>query len=684
MVSMAQGAQEERATPHRDLARFRELRELIQLAASADSVDEALDRIARLIERSIPSVKSTIMLTSEDGTYLRPVSAPSLPRGYVEYVSRIPIANGSGACGTAAFLGIPVICEDIATDPSMAEYRAVKTEHGLAAVWSYPMKGASGRIIGTFANYRSTPGAPDGDEIELVANAAQLAALYVERSVAERLRLTQERSLASILTHAREAIVRVDAQGRHLFVNPAAASLAKRSAEEMLGRTARELGMTGSAADAYEQSLRAAAAGPDPVTVELTLGEAQMSVVSVPEYNALGELTSFVVVARDITEQRTLEQRVRQSEKMESLGRLAGGIAHDFNNILAAILGYTELLVDDIAPGSEAADNLEQVLHASRRARDLVRQILAFSRKSDVIVAPIDLRFAVRDALRLLRASIPATVQLKEKIADTPLIVMSEAGQISQIVLNLGTNADFAMRKRGHGTLEIILDPVHISSAVGRGLGIAPGRYVRLMVRDDGEGIPADVVTKIFEPFFTTKAVGEGTGMGLAVVHGIVSAHGGAHRVTTAPGAGTTFEILLPRVSTPVSAQAATSRKHAAGSGHVLVVDDEHSIASMLARALPRRGFRVTSVTSPLEALERFKAAPAAFDVVVTDRTMPQMTGEHLIRELLAIRPDLPVVLSSGQGHVAADDLANTRVVHLSKPFDANDLLEAIGASMRG
>jgi PAS domain S-box-containing protein len=671
------------ASPQRDLARLRELRELLQLAASADSVDEALDRIARLIERSIPSAKCSLMLSSEDGTVLRPVAAPSLSDEYLRYIATVPIAEGAGSCGTAAYRGIPVICEDVEVDPLMVDYRAVKREHGLAAVWSYPMVTGAGRVLGTFANYRTEPGAPDADEIELVANAAQLATLYIERALAERLRQSQERSLASILRHAPEAIVRLDLEGRHLFANPAAARLAGRPAEELIGKTTRELGLEPAAADAFDQSLRAAETGLEPATVEIQLGATRLSVVSVPEHNERGELASFVVVARDITEQRTLEDRIRQSEKMESLGRLAGGIAHDFNNILAAILGYTELLLDDLPPGSEAADNLDQVLHASRRARDLVKQILAFSRKSDVIVGPIDIRFAVRDALRLLRASIPATVQVIEKIADTPLIVLSEVGQISQVVLNLGSNAEFAMRARGHGTLHITLEPANIGGVVGRALGVAPGRYVRLVVRDDGDGIREDVVSKIFEPFFTTKAVGEGTGMGLAVVHGIVTAHGGVHRVESAPGRGTTFEILLPRASTPVTTAAPLPRRQTVGSGRVLVVDDEQSIASMLARALPRQGFEVTSFTSPVEALQRFTSDPFSFDVVVTDRTMPQMTGEHLIRELLAIRPDLPVVLSSGQGHTAADDLANTQVVHLAKPFDAHDLLEAIGSAMR-
>jgi PAS domain S-box-containing protein len=663
---------------------LRDLRELLDLATSTREADDVFPHIVALIERANSGVRSSVLLASEDRTHLTCVAAGSIPSTLRAELRRVEIKEGSCACSTAAARAQVVVVADVTADPLIAGLRSQLKAADIQSVWSHPIVGGAGQVVGTILNLRTTTGAPLAEEIELVATAAQCVALVVERAAAERRRLAQERNLSAILAHAQEAILRLDAEGRFLFVNPAAERIAGRTAADLLGRTSREVGFSDAICEAVERFLGSAATSSAPRHGELPFGDTRLDAVAVPEVDANGALAGVVVVARDITEQRVLEERIRQAEKMESLGRLAGGIAHDFNNILAAILGYSELVLTDVPARSEAADNIEQVLRASRRARDLVRQILAFSRKSEVTTAPLDVRFALRDALRLLRASLPATVELHERIAESPLMVASEASQISQIVLNLGTNAEYAMRRRGFGRLDVTLDGVNIGGVVGRALGIPAGRYVRLVMQDNGEGIPEEVLPKVFEPFFTTKEIGEGTGMGLAVVHGIVTAHGGAHRVESTVGRGTKFEVLLPRLATPAALETTRDPHRATGSGRVLIIDDEVAITSMLQRALPRRGFEVKCLTSPQEALEIFRADPTRFDVVVTDRTMPHMTGEALIHAMRALRPKLPVVLSSGRGHQRVEKGSGDSVVHLSKPFDANELVDAIERAVRG
>jgi CheY-like chemotaxis protein len=369
---------------------------------------------------------------------------------------------------------------------------------------------------------------------------------------------------------------------------------------------------------------------------------------------------------------------------MESLGRLAGGIAHDFNNILAAILGYGELLLSDAAPGTEAYEGLQHIVHSSRRARDLVKQILAFSRKAELIHQPVDLRAVVVDGLRLLRASLPSTIELRERIAPGPLVVLGDASQLSQVLLNLGSNAEYVLRALGDGRLEVELERVQLDQDWARAIGLPMGAHARLVVRDSGRGIPTEVISKVFEPFFTTKPVGEGTGMGLAVVHGIVVAHGGAVRLDSS-SRGTTFECFFPLVSTPVTVAVQREGESLRGSGRVLAVDDEQAIVNLLQRVLPRRGFEVVCLTSPVEALERFRAGPHDFDIVISDRTMPRMTGYALAAELHAIRPELPVIITSGQGGGPIDDEVEARAIfHLAKPFDVADLMRVIERARRG
>ncbi len=379
-----------------------------------------------------------------------------------------------------------------------------------------------------------------------------------------------------------------------------------------------------------------------------------------------GVTTGFVGSVEDVTEQRALAQRLRQKDKMESLGTLAGGVAHDFNNMLGIVLGHTELALSESGLPSDTYDHLREIQVASARARDLVQQILAFSRHTDRALAPVDLRAVTVESLRLLRRVFPVNVSLQTTICDEPVVVLGDATALQQVIVNLCTNAEYAMRSTGGGALSVTLDMQ----------GTAPDRHALLTVRDTGHGMSADVRARAFEPFFTTKPVGEGTGMGLSVVHGLVASYGGGLAVDSEVGVGTTIRVALPltMLATP---QVVTTPTSSLGSGRVLLVEDETALARFAERALQRAGFMVTVCHDGAVALERFRDSPDAFDLVVTDLTMPGLTGDRLALALRKVRNDIPVVLMTGFSSTLTAGNAKSHGIDalLQKPFSASQLV---------
>ena len=366
----------------------------------------------------------------------------------------------------------------------------------------------------------------------------------------------------------------------------------------------------------------------------------------------------FVVLARDVTdrvhaerERAALERQLRESQKIESIGTLAGGVAHDFNNILAAILGNVALARDDLGSGHPARHNLEQIERSGRRARALVQQILAFSRRQPPQLARQALQPLVEETLQLLRATLPAGVELHARLAPEPVEVDADATQLQQVLLNLCTNAWHALPASG-GRIEVGVDAVDVDPGADPRLReLSTGRCAHLWVRDNGSGIDAATLERIFDPFFTTKPAGQGTGLGLSVVHGIVRAHRGVIVVDTAPGQGSTFHVYLPRPAVAAVATGACDDVAAAPPGagqRVLVVDDDEVMGVLVERLLQRAGYRPAVCSSAAQALQRLRADPAAVDVVVTDHNMPGASGLELCRAVGALRPGLPVILTSG------------------------------------
>ncbi len=368
-----------------------------------------------------------------------------------------------------------------------------------------------------------------------------------------------------------------------------------------------------------------------------------------PVRNAAGITYRIAGVAEDITERKQLEEQIRRAQKMEAIGTLAGGIAHDFNNILTAINGYTNLASLRTCDDPVTVEYLQAVLEAGRRATDLVGQILAFSRMQEQQRLLVSLRHVVAEAVRLLRATIPASIEFDVSLAASAPSVIADTTQIHQIVMNLCTNAAHAMRD-GVGRLTVRLEGVHINHGdAATRTGLEAGDYTRLTVGDTGHGMERAVLDRIFDPFFTTKPAGEGTGLGLAVVHGIMESHGGHITVDSRPGAGTAFQLYLPAgTGNAIPPRTEPAELPPAAGERVLLVDDERQVGQVTMLILRQLGYSVELESSPLDALAMFRVAPDAFDVVMTDLTMPRMTGVELAKELHRIRPDLPVLLVTG------------------------------------
>jgi len=429
--------------------------------------------------------------------------------------------------------------------------------------------------------------------------------------------------------------------------------------------------------------------GPDGVRQVLTIsGE--------PVFDDDGRFMGYRGVGRNVTEQRRarmareqLEAQLREAQKMEAIGVLAGGIAHDFNNVVAGILGNVALALQDLPPGHASSQSLEQIRKAGLRARGLVQQILAFARRQPREVARCELQPLVEESLDLLRVTLPAGVQLEAELVAEPLHVLADATQVGQVLVNLCTNAWHAL-EGSRGRIVIGLQAEDLDEAAARRIAAAlpAGRYACLSVRDDGRGMTAATRARIFEPFFTTKPVGEGTGLGLSVAHGIVAAHGGAIGVESEEGAGSVFRIYLPRAAEAVAdgrPPAPDPAPHGRGE-RVLYVDDDEVMVVMVERLLQRLGYDVTCHQDPQAALAAVRARPDAFDVAVTDLNMPGLSGLDVAREIARVRCDLPVIISSGNLPDELQDDARQAGVRalLHKQYTLEELGPTIRRALEG
>ena len=367
-----------------------------------------------------------------------------------------------------------------------------------------------------------------------------------------------------------------------------------------------------------------------------------------PNLNLAGEITGMVGLLKDITEHRKTEAQLRQAQKMEAIGTLAGGIAHDFNNILMAIIGHADLAKMKLPGDSEVIYNLNQVKSAGERAKRLIQQILAFSRMGEQQRIALSITPLIKEALKFLKSTLPTSIEIRDYLEADPGIIEADATQIHQIVMNFCTNAEHAMREEG-GTLHVKLIRVEVDRQTAlQHHELHTGPHVRLTVTDTGCGMEPETLEHIFDPYFTTKEVGEGTGLGLSVVHGIVNTHGGAITVKSAPAKGTTFHVYFPIIEKEEKLQERSEGPLPTGNERILFVDDEQVIVYIGEKTLGQLGYDVVTKANGVDALELFRADPDRFDLVITDMTMPRMTGDQFARELIKLRPDIPIILCTG------------------------------------
>ncbi|HQG31471.1 MAG TPA: PAS domain S-box protein [Deltaproteobacteria bacterium] len=500
----------------------------------------------------------------------------------------------------------------------------------------------------------------------------------------DRRLLEKERlQLLKAIEQAGDGIIVTDTAGTIQYINSAIEEISGFSRTEKLGT---KLGLlTGGNGISREvrDSLKAEGLWKGQVSSSRKDGtKAEIEATVSAVHDEEGALLNYVVVEHDVTHEIKLEQQMRQMQKMEALGRLAGGIAHDLNNILYPIIINTEMLMEEAGPGTSLHQSLQQVLTSAYRQRDLVKQILAFSRRTEQQLKPISVVPLVKEAVRFLRSSLPSTTEIRQHIDVRSDMVMGDPAQILQAIMNLCSNAAEALDSQA-GDIDVSLTNVHIEELKSHP-EIKPGEYLKLEVGDTGRGMTREVVERVFEPFFTTKDISKASGMGLAVVHGIVRGHRGAVMAESTPGKGSLFTVYLPLLDENYRQQMASAGSAALRQEKerklVLLIDDEPMVLSSVQRALERLGYAVSSFRDPEESLDAFRKRPRDFDLVITDQTMPRMTGAQLAGEVMRVRPDIPVILCTGFSEVITEQEAKDMGIRelIMKPATTKDLGEAL------
>jgi len=529
----------------------------------------------------------------------------------------------------------------------------------------------------------------DGQVIWISENARAVrdphgALLYYEGTVEDitDLKKAQEqiRSQAALLDKARDAILVWDLHSRILYWNHGAERIFGWDTSEALGRDVRDLIYrdqatfekaiaTGLAEGGWSGEMQLARKDGTPVIIETSL-----TLVRDPD----GEPKSILAINTDVTEKKRLQEQVVHAHRLDSIGTLAGGIAHDFNNILSIINGYTQLGRTSVPANHPIQRNLAAIENSTERAVGVVRQILTFSRQQATQRDVINLQPVVEEALQFLRTTLPAKIEIRSEFAPELPSILADATQIHQIVMNLGTNAAHAMRKNG-GLLDVRASAVVLDQHSAVALGSLPlGRYLCLEVRDTGCGMDQATLQRIFEPFFTTKVKGEGTGLGMAVVHGIMKSHDGAITVASEPAQGTVFHLYFPAVESKPDASTPNTSKNPFGHGRrILYVDDEEELVFLAIMQLQQQGFKITGFSDPIKALDTFCANPQDFDCAVIDVSMPRIDGPELARQLLSIRPNFPIAMITG--FMQPDDAEKVRALGVKKVIDKTTSFKRLG-----
>ncbi|HEY5653892.1 MAG TPA: response regulator [Pontiella sp.] len=596
----------------------------------------------------------------------------------------IYMKDGSGyflGCNTAYadFVGVDAdsLCGRIASDvlPANIALQAHKEDMGVSSSrkifeWEGWVAGASGEEV-----YHNTIKFPIDGSAGVVS---------ISRDLTRRMKMQQEmQRLAVVVEQSAESIMITDVNGLIIYVNASFSTMTGYHADEVLGKRPTFL-KSGTHSKSYYEKLDNAINSGESWAGEITNRRKDGSLyveeqVIYPIRDDRGNVTNFVSISRDITHEKEIEKHFRQQQKMNAIGELAGGISHDFNNILTAIIGYVSLCMNLVDEESRVHGYLSEIMKAGDRATKLVRQILAFSRQDEQVFQSVSLQEVVEDSLGMIQTAIKKNVTLEKRIDESCEDILGDETQLTQIIVNLCTNAVHALGETKEGTLSISLSQVELKDPTSKEetMDLPPGDYVRLVVRDTGPGMTSEVQEHIFEPYFTTKKKGEGSGFGLSIVHGIMRKHRGSISVKSKAGEGSTFSLYFPvfHVSEEQNEEGPEGLD-LKGKRRILFVDDDQAVLSLGKEILKSFGYGVVTARNGVEALDIFKSQPEEVDAFVTDYEMPKMNGQELIREVVNLQPEMPIVLCSGyMKKVEGEDMVSKgHAVFMTKPIDWKEL----------
>ncbi len=550
-----------------------------------------------------------------------------------------------------------------------------------------------------FARRAGTPNVPtefeltliqkDGRAREVVASVRLIPGtqrgIVTIIDMSEKRRAEQERlRLAAVIEQSSEAVLITDTQGTIQYVNPSVETLTGRPATECLGAPLEAIMADEAAAAAFARMQQVGSttdAWYGRIERQLAGGSATIADTRIyPIQNRKGAVISYVCIQRDVTQENRMETQLRQAQRMEAIGTLASGIAHDFNNILTGLIGHAELAGKEAPTKSRTKERIDHILGASLRARDLVNQILTYTRQKDQAHHPVEVRHIVKEALKLLQATLPANIEIQYAIPRDSGVVLGNPSELHQVVLNLCTNAAHAMSPRG-GRLAIRLSNQALNERRNVTTGdLAPGNYICLSISDTGHGMTAETIERIFEPYFTTKEPGEGTGLGLAVTHGIVTRLAGQIDICSDPGRGARFEIYLPRASRSALRRERSRTRIPGGDANILIVDDEIVIIELLSEILTSLGYSVTAESDSNKALTLFEAAPDLVDLVITDLNMPGLSGKDLIEAIRTETPEKPILVITGDTNLETekDPVIRQAQAFLRKPIRIRQFADTV------
>jgi len=565
------------------------------------------------------------------------------------------VPEGWGPAGTAIRTGKITVFHNILTNPLYRPWQEAAENCGYTSCIALPLI-EGGETFGALVIFDKNSHAFDVEEEQLLEELAKDLAYGVKalRLEDDSQREMEERlMLATVMDQTSDGVITFDAEGTIQYLNPSFVALCGVPAEESIGVNIHDFECS-KRNPAYYRALVSVFTSNKSLSGHFVNkkrdgSEYDMDALIAPVFDRYGEVVRYVAIIRDVTESISLQQQLRQAQKMEAMATLSGGIAHDFNNILAIIITNMEMTLEDVPEDNPLHGSLELVLKAGLRGKDLVKQFLTISRQTEQPQKIVNLDDIINECLPMLRATIPTTIELRKHVDVDSALIAADPTQITQVIMNLCTNAGDAMAMKG-GILDISLSDIELCDEdLPRYPGLRPGKYIKMVVADTGHGMSRDVLDRIFDPFYTTKMPGKGTGLGLSVVHGIIKNHLGNISVNSIVDVGTTFTILFPHVeNVDTQDDVPKVQKQIPGRGHILFVDDEIDYVSGMKRALERLGYTVTAETDSFKTLERFQRNPGLFDLVITDQTMPHLTGVMLAEELLKIRPGIPIVLCSG------------------------------------